>query len=301
MKVKFQTSNQILDLCIDLKEGGQLSPFYKKILDGKINPRKQKFFGQTLPSKLWEGSPDELDALNEHEKRGLLEVFNSVSTEKISEIKPAQIKEALSAHYFKLLNENPILLEFSSARPNSSELKTAFESNQRKIKSLGEFKLKDDVDYLSFPAALNLSIESAPENQRGELCILANEMIEGRKNFKELPENLTIALMSVESLGAGMAAKGVLQKAVGFLFGAKYSGTAYQAMTVNSGIQEIKNNSQVCAKVGTEGDGLCRMDKIQKASSDIVIDSVLLGVFGVRRNSLKVLAPAALGSDQNQK
>ncbi len=298
---KFKTGEQVLDIGIDLKDQNVLSPFYKNLLNKKLSPPKIKFFGIMAPSQLWDGTPNELEALNEFEKKGLVDVIAKHLDSKESKTPIEDLKSSLSSHYFDLLNENPILLEFSSARPNASELKTAFQNNQRKIQNLRDFKISNDVDYLAFSSALSFSIEASPPEEQGSACVLAHEMLRLRKDVKEAPINLALSLMALESLGTGIAAKGALKKTLGFLMGARYSGSAYQALTINQGLETIRTNTESCLKTSINSNGLCRVDQLQQATTETAISSVLLGTFGVPKKSLKIIAPTILGGDQLQK
>ncbi len=298
---KFETGEQVLDIGIDLKDQNLLSPFYKNLLNKKLSPPKIKFFGVTMPSQLWDGTPDELEALNDVEKKGLVNIIARHLDSKSSNTPIEELKSALSSHYFNLLNENPILIEFASARPNASELKAAFQNNQRKIQNLRDFKISNDVDYLAFPSALSLTIEESPPEERGDACVLAYEMLKLRKDIKEVPINIALSMVALESLGAGIAAKGALKKTLGFLLGARYSGSAYQALMINQGLDTIRTNTENCLKTATDSNGLCRVDQLQAATTQTTINSVLLSVFGVPKKSLKIIAPTILGGDQLQK
>lgn len=289
----FENSEQVFDLCNDIYEEKILSPFYKRLLNKKMSPPKSRFFGEEIPSDLWDNTPDQIEELNNFEKKRLISYL--VENFEINK-SPAGIKQlrlALSAHYFQLLNENPILIELGSAHPSATELKNAFQANQRKLQNLSTQKIIDDVDYLNFPAALSQVIESAPAEQKGDLCVLAHEMIQGRKNFQEAPGNVALGLMAVESFAAGMVVKGVLKKIGSFIFGARYSGTAYQALMINNGLEKIRLNTEVCLKSSTDSDGFCRADIAQKANSDIMTNAVLMGVFALPK-PMKAFVPLLL-------
>lgn len=142
----FENSEQVFDLCSGINEDKVLTPFYKDLLSKKMSPPKAKFFGQKVPGELWEGTPDQIEGLNDFERKGLTQyLIENFELDK-SPASIRQLKTALSARYFQLLNENPILREFSSARPSATEFKNAFQANQRKIQNLGDQKMIDDVD-----------------------------------------------------------------------------------------------------------------------------------------------------------
>lgn len=269
----------------------------RKALEAQLIPSKIHLFDTELPSALWDNSPDKLEKLNSTERHGLLKVFNSLEgIDENSEI--SDLNHSLSRQYFKILNENPLLLEFKTAQPGAKELKEAFLKFHSKTKLLADFKLNDITDYLSFSTAVDNVILNSSEEEQGDLCVLASQIIADKKKMNNTIENILLTAMAIESLGAAFVAKGAIKKTLSFLMGAKYSGTALQVKLINDSMKNLEKNLQTCLRTTTFSKSLCQVNQINSSQSDIYIQSAFLGMFMFSKKLAPfIVGPAVLNKD----
>jgi len=272
----------------------------KKMIEAEILPSKIKFFDQNLPSELWNDSPDKVEKLTPSERHGLLKVFKSIQGIN-SQSDVSAMKHSLSSAYFKILNENPLLIEFKSAHPSAKELRDAFAKFHAKTKLLKEFKIKDKTDYLNFSTAVEAAIKNSPEAEQGDLCVIASKIISDKKKLNGGVENFLLAAMAVESLGASIVAKGAVKKAIGFLLGARYSGSALQVTLINDSMESLEQHSQTCLRTTTSSKSLCEVNQINSAQSNLFINSAFLGIFMIPKKAAPfVVTPVLLNTDNPQ-
>lgn len=269
-------------------------PADKRATQSPLVPIKGKLFDTFSVNSFWDQTPEQLEPLNDLEKKD----FNSyLKILKKDYPQAIDYKMALTMDYFSRVSENPILIHFASARPDSRELLFAFEKYQEKLKKADPLKM-DDMDYLNFNEALEATIQNEPPELRGDYCVLAAYMTRSRREHFEAPGKLFQGMILLEGGAAAWVAKGFGKKILAFVMGAKYSGSALSLINLEKSISLASQQGSLCSRVGYSGNNLCRLSSMEANGADAVINSAMLLVFGSRLSTrTKIGVPAALSGD----
>lgn len=258
-----------------------------------------QIFGVIKANSFWDSAPKKHEGISEQEKNTFPDYISDLAKKHgINKQDKESLRKALVHDYFNVISENPILIYFSKAQPKANDFLSAFEKYDNEFKKSGKAKI-DDMDYLSIPVGLESALFDLPENLRGDYCILAEYMTRSRREHFEVPEKLLTGLMLIEGGLVASAAKGIFKKTFGFLFGAKYAGTTLSAHLLEKSYRNYQQQLQLCKNVAQQGQGLCRVSKLEVEGMSSSVSGAMLLMFGSRTHT-KTALPIIISGDKEQ-
>lgn len=291
---KTRRSMRLREIVKDRQAGYGLPPLWaEQYLEKKLEPLNGGIVDRVLGS-IWDEAPREIAPLTDGEKAGLPEVIRSLEEgdSKHPErdyVKDLKLGDRLLVEYYRMISENPILVQFDSPHVDAKALLEAYKRNERLIEK-HTLKKRDDLDYLNFAAPVTARLKTLPEAERGDMCVLLDTVMKNRKEFKDLPEDTLMALMMLEGGAAAWVAKGTLKKGASLLFGARYSGTAMGIYTADKAYSTFQDQLELCANLSTRTRAMCDVASLDAARSEFVVGGGMMLVFGGQAAASKIRA-----------